>query len=132
MKQPFASLTNNRSVITHKYNKDEEFFGFNSPSESINSPMLTSNNLFDIVHKDSDESSEDEIRQMTSRGMNSRANSQCFQGAMMDINDENEVSSSTSDDEDLIVYTGGFLLGKDDEPIHDTSQTNPAAKICSE
>lgn len=94
--------------------------------------MLTSNNLFDIVHRDSDESSEDEIRQMTTRGMNSRANSQCFQGAMMDMNDENEVSSSASDDEDLVIYTGGFLLGKDDESSQDTSQSNPAAKVSSE
>jgi hypothetical protein len=121
--ESFADLTSignlsccNCLAKKQKVSKDEMYFGFNMAQNAAISPMLTSNNIYDMVHKDFSESSDDEIHHMTARGLNSRANSQWFRGDLIDINDVNEDSSSCSeDDEQAIIYTGGYCLGKEDD-----------------
>jgi hypothetical protein len=81
--ESFADLTSignlsccNCLAKKQKVSKDEMYFGFNMAQNAAISPMLTSNNIYDMVHKDFSESSDDEIHHMTARGLNSRANSQ--------------------------------------------------------
>lgn len=98
--------------------KDDEFFGLQMNEKIVTSPMLMTKGIYDILNEASSDSSEDAIEMTTTKGLNSRVKSECFKDSMLDFDDNESCTSSSSEDsevEDTKIFTGGFICGKENE-----------------